>query len=176
MMVPVEDGLRVRLMGGLSVDGVPERQIGSRKARLLLARLAAARGETVPVEHAADALWGDVLPARPADQVGVLVSRLRAVIGADRIVRRSAGYALRDVWLDVEEVELRVGEAMLADHPHDEAVLRALMRAHAAAGSTVAALAAYARRSSRAAPACRMTGSRGCRASSRRARRPPRHG
>ena len=34
--------LRVRLMGGLSVDGIAERELGSRKARTLLKLLAVA--------------------------------------------------------------------------------------------------------------------------------------
>jgi DNA-binding SARP family transcriptional activator len=208
--------LRVRLLGGLVVEGMEPRAVGSRKARTLLAALAVARGP-VGVDALAEVLWGDDLPAKPADQVGVLVSRLRGVLGADRLVRSDAGYELRADWVDVrvleartaeaveqlrrgEVVEARLGATMALDvargpllpeedgswldapraavdralsaagsvaaeaalavgdawgaaaaasvglerDPYDEAALRALMRAHAAAGRPASALAAYA--------------------------------
>jgi len=103
--------MRVRVLGGFSVDGVAERDLGSRKARTLLKALALGRGQPVSVERLADILWGDSPPARPADQVGVLVSRLRGVIGAERLVRLDAGYALHMDWLDVDELRARVQEA-----------------------------------------------------------------
>jgi DNA-binding SARP family transcriptional activator/tetratricopeptide (TPR) repeat protein len=97
--------VRVRLLGGLEVGGVTNRDLGSRKARTLLKVLALARGSSVSVDRLADVLWGDDQPARPADQVGVLVSRLRAVLGAGRIRRADAGYVLVADWLDVDELD-----------------------------------------------------------------------
>ena len=211
------DVLRVRLLGGLMVEGLEAREVGSRKARTLLAALAVARGAPVGADALAEVLWGEALPAKPSDQVGVLVSRLRGVLGADRIVRSDAGYALRPDWLDLDDLEagtaqaveqlqrgeavearlratmaldvargrllpeedgrwldapraavdrtlstaalvaaeaaLAVGDAWgaaaaagagLDRDPYDEAALRALMRAHAAAGRPASALAAYA--------------------------------
>ncbi|MGQ0521114.1 MAG: ATP-binding protein [Actinomycetota bacterium] len=96
--------MRVRLLGSFEVEGVPERRLGSRKGRTVLKMLALARGAPVSVDRIADVLWGDDQPARPADQVGVLVSRLRGVLGAERIARSDAGYALIADWLDVEEL------------------------------------------------------------------------
>src|SRR5688500_8193872 len=87
------------------------RAVGSRKARTLLAALAVARGP-VGVDALAEVLWGDDLPAKPADQVGVLVSRLRGVLGADRLLRRDAGYELRADWVDVRVLEARTAEAV----------------------------------------------------------------
>lgn len=104
-------GVRVRVLGGLSVEGVAERELGSRKARTLLKVLALARGTAVPVDRLADILWGDELPARPADQIGVLVSRLRGVLGADRLVRTDSGYAMDVDWLDADELATRTAEA-----------------------------------------------------------------
>jgi DNA-binding SARP family transcriptional activator len=214
------DQLRVRLLGGLDIEGLDERAIGSRKARTLVKVLALGRGAPVLADVVVDALWpgGDV-PAKPLEQIGVLVSRLRAVIGSERLVRTDAGWALSLDWLDVAELEDRVEEAatrlatgsptaaraaaraalalvrgdFLADEadpvwaeadraavartiararvvaadaalaigdpgdaaavaegaldhdPYDEAALRTLMRAHAAAGRPASALAAYAR-------------------------------
>lgn len=97
--------VRVRLLGGLQVEGFRPNEVGSRKARTLLATLAATRGAPVSVDVLAEVLWGDEQPARPADQVGVLVSRVRGVLGADRIPRHDAGYALVADWLDLEELD-----------------------------------------------------------------------
>lgn len=104
----------MRLLGGLSVEGRAERDLGSRKGRTLLKVLAVARGAPVPIEGLADVLWGADLPARPAEQVGVLVSRLRAALGPDRLVRTDGGYALRCAWLDIEELAVRVSDAETA--------------------------------------------------------------
>lgn len=101
----------MRLLGGLTVDGLATHDIGSRKARTLLAALAVARGAPVHVEALADALWGEALPAKPSDQVSVLVSRLRAVLGADRLTRHDEGYAVHADWIDVVELEARTSEA-----------------------------------------------------------------
>ena len=106
--------MRIRLLGGFSVDGISDRDLGSRKARTVLKVLAVARGAPVPVARLADVLWRDNPPARPTDQVGVLVARLRGVLGADRIVRSDAGYALRFDWLDIDELGDRVREAAQA--------------------------------------------------------------
>lgn len=103
--------LRIRVLGGLTVEGLDEREIGSRKGRTLLKVLAVARGSPVTTERIADVLWGDEQPSRPVDQVGVLVSRLRAVLGPDRLPRADAGYAVRFDWLDLTELEARVDDA-----------------------------------------------------------------
>lgn|GEM_PF-5893899 len=97
--------LRVRLLGGLLVEGRRPNEVGSRKARTLLAALAVARRSPVAVDVLAEVLWGDELPARPAEQVGVLVSRLRGVIGSERLPRFDAGYALEPDWVDLAELE-----------------------------------------------------------------------
>lgn len=106
---PVER-LSVHVLGAFEVVGLDERGIGSRKARSLLKLLACSRGASVSVDRITQALWGDELPAKPADQVSVLVSRLRAVLGG-RIPRSDAGYALRYDWLDLDEMIARSEEA-----------------------------------------------------------------
>lgn len=203
----------MRLLGPLEIEGVEPRALGSRKARTLVKVLALAGGAPVDGDHIVDVLWGDDPPARPTEQIGVLVSRLRPVLD---ITRSDAGWSLAVEWLDVTELDARVDEAaratsptvalaaaraaltlvrgdLLADErdpwwatteraavartiararvlaadaalaagqpvdaaaeaeraldhdPYDEAALRALMRAHAAAGKPASALAAYAR-------------------------------
>jgi len=106
--------VRVRVLGGLAVEGVTERDLGSRKARTLLKVLVVARGAPVPAERLADVLWRDDPPARPLDQVGVLVSRLRGVLGADRLLRSDGGYSLDVSWLDLDELAARTTEAVEA--------------------------------------------------------------
>jgi DNA-binding SARP family transcriptional activator/tetratricopeptide (TPR) repeat protein len=98
------DVVRVRVLGGFTVDGITERDLGSRKGRMLLKVLVLARGRPVSADALAEVLWGDRQPSRPHEQVGVLVSRLRGVLGADRLLRTDAGYRLLIDWLDVEEI------------------------------------------------------------------------
>ena len=122
----------MRLLGGFEIEGVLERDLGSRKGRTLLKMLAVARGRPVSVDRIADALWGDAQPSHPADQVGVLVSRLRGVLGAERIGRSDAGYLLVAEWVDVDELSELAATASTA---LDEGRVGA---ARAAAGAALA--------------------------------------
>lgn len=100
------------MFGVLEVEGLAGADLGSRKARTLVKVLALARGATVPADAVVEALWpGDDMPAKPVEQVGVLISRLRSVLGADRLRRSGGGWALAVDWLDVAEFEARVDEA-----------------------------------------------------------------
>jgi DNA-binding SARP family transcriptional activator len=213
--------VRVRVLGELEVEGLTPHELGSRKARTLLKVLAVARGRPVAVDQLVESLWPDeeAGPSRPEEQVAVLVSRLRAVLGTERLVRTDAGYALLYDWLDVAALDELASEAarrlaagshalaraaadaalaltrgpLLADEPEaawlrgaraaaerliaeisltaaraalgggdaaaasslaatmlehdpfDEAALRVLMEAHAAAGRPALAVAAYGR-------------------------------
>jgi DNA-binding SARP family transcriptional activator/tetratricopeptide (TPR) repeat protein len=98
--------LRVRVLGGFEIEGFGAHQLGSRKARTLLKVLALARGRPVAVDELIERLWPDEeqSPSRPDEQVAVLVSRLRAVLGPDRLIRTDAGHSLRYDWLDVAEL------------------------------------------------------------------------
>jgi DNA-binding SARP family transcriptional activator len=85
--------LAVRLLGEFGVDGIDPAALGSRKPRVTLRLLALAQGRSVPSAILADTLWGDAQPARPDDQLSVLVSRLRSVLGRERIEHRDGGYS-----------------------------------------------------------------------------------
>lgn len=102
--------LAVRVLGDFGVDGVEPQALGSRKARLALHLLALADGQAVPADVLIDALWGDAPPARPEDQLAVLMSRLRSVLGRDRIEHRDQGYLLHRDWLDAAELAALTGE------------------------------------------------------------------
>jgi DNA-binding SARP family transcriptional activator len=69
-------------------------EIGSRKSRTLLKLLAVRRPALVPAEVIIEVLWPAGLPAAPEQNVATLVSRLRAVLGADLIQGGRTGYRL----------------------------------------------------------------------------------
>ena len=97
-------GLRVRVLGGLDVEGLPDGRLGSRKARTVFKFLVLMHGHRVSVDRLTDALWPEALPSKPNDQVAVLVSRLRSVVGSHRIVFGDGGYRLDLDWLDADEL------------------------------------------------------------------------
>src|SRR5689334_21343696 len=99
----------VRLAGAFAVSVVgsgAEINVGSRKARVLLALLASRRGRAVPLDEIVDVLWVEQRPRRPHREVATLVSRLRGRLGRDVVVGGSAGYRLGGppaVVVDVDE-------------------------------------------------------------------------
>ncbi len=102
--------LAVRVLSDFGVDGIEPQAFGSRKARLALQLLAIAGGQAVPTGVLIDALWDTTPPARPEDQLAVLMSRLRSVLGRDRIEHRDHGYLLRCDWLDATELAVLTRE------------------------------------------------------------------
>jgi DNA-binding SARP family transcriptional activator len=103
--------LAVRVLGEFGVDGVEPQALGSRKARLALQHLALGAGQVVPSDVLVDALWEHDPPTRPGDQLAVLMSRLRSVLGRERIEHRDGGYLLRADWLDATELAALTDEA-----------------------------------------------------------------
>jgi DNA-binding SARP family transcriptional activator/tetratricopeptide (TPR) repeat protein len=102
--------LAVRVLSDFGVDGIEPQALGSRKARLTLQMLAIAGGQAVPAGVLIDALWDTAPPARPEDQLSVLMSRLRSVLGRDRIEHRDHGYLLHCDWLDATELAMLTRE------------------------------------------------------------------
>lgn len=103
-------GVSLRLAGSFRlVQGDAhgaELVVGSPKERRLLALLAVHRDRTVSTDHITAALWDGKLPRRPAENVATLVSRLRALLGADVILGDRGAYRLGKapaVWVDVDE-------------------------------------------------------------------------
>jgi DNA-binding SARP family transcriptional activator len=94
--------LKVSVLGALDIHGVDKHALGSRKARTLIKVLAVARGQPVAVPRLVDCLWPAHPPARPSQQISVLVSRLRSVLGPDRLPRSDAGYQLLADWIDLD--------------------------------------------------------------------------
>ncbi len=110
--------VRIRLASALAVD-LPSgtlggQALGSRKARTLLALMAAERGALVPLDRIVDALWPDAPPTDPAANVATLVSRSRRLLGADLLVGtgRAYGLAARGPWVvDLDEAAQLTTEA-----------------------------------------------------------------
>ena len=90
--------VELRLAGTFRVvrDGteLTDGEIGSRKSRTLLKLLAVERPGLVPGDRIVDVLWPNERPAAPEQNVATLVSRLRAVLGADLIQGGRTGYRL----------------------------------------------------------------------------------
>ena len=105
------DALRLRVIDGLSVEGIAEHDLGSRKARLALRVLGIAQGRPVTIERLSDVIWPDDPPGDPPAQVAVIMSRLRRVLGASRISHGDAGYALHADWVDLSAAAELVAEA-----------------------------------------------------------------
>jgi DNA-binding SARP family transcriptional activator/tetratricopeptide (TPR) repeat protein len=103
--------LLINLLGELtaSYDGHPL-DLGGRRQRAVLARLLVARGDTVPADSLADAVWGEQAPRDVSGALQAYVSHLRrglhpgvpARARTEVLVRQGTGYALRHVPEDVD--------------------------------------------------------------------------
>ena len=90
--------VRIRLSSAVAVDlaggTLTGQALGSRKARTLLALLAAERGRPVPIDRIVETLWPEQQPADPAANVATLVSRTRRLLGPDVITGSGRTYGL----------------------------------------------------------------------------------
>jgi len=124
--------LRVHLMGRFDVVAGDAVRLPVGKATTLLQLLIVRRRSLVSIDAIVDALWGDDAPAGAAQNVASLVSRLRRVLGPERIAGGRSGYRFQTAgcWVDVDEAERLAKEA--------DAQLRSGRPALAAAASTQA--------------------------------------
>jgi DNA-binding SARP family transcriptional activator/ABC-type transport system substrate-binding protein len=114
------DGMEFLVLGSVEVriDGraLP---LGGPKQRALLTLLLLDANEVVSRERLVEALWGERAPASAQRSLDSYVSRLRSLLGADRVERRPPGYRLRvePGELDLERFEalLRQGRAAVGD-------------------------------------------------------------
>ena len=110
------------LLGPVSVrvDG-REQALGGPKQRALLAILLLARSGRVSRDRLIDGLWGERPPPSSDHTLDTYVSRLRQVLGPERITRSAGGYSLRvePGELDLDRFEELVRQAMQqrADDP-----------------------------------------------------------
>jgi YVTN family beta-propeller protein len=102
------------LLGPLEVvEGGRPLSLGGPKQRALLAMLLLHANEVVSRDRLVEAIWGEQLPVSPTQALDTYVSRLRKLLGADRVARRVGGYALRvePGELDLDRFELLVEKA-----------------------------------------------------------------
>jgi DNA-binding SARP family transcriptional activator/ABC-type transport system substrate-binding protein len=83
--------------------------LGGPKQRALLALLLLNANEVVSRDRLIDALWGERPPATAQRSLDSYVSRLRTLLGPDRIERRAPGYTIR---VSPDELDLRRFEAL----------------------------------------------------------------
>ena len=105
--------LRVRLMGHFELSAGTELRLPAGKATTVAQLLAVRRGSFVSVDTIAEALWGDEPPFGAPQNIASLVSRLRRILGPERIVGGRRGYRFETAGclVDVDEAERLVKEA-----------------------------------------------------------------
>lgn len=84
------------MLGHLDVvgpDGI-RLDVGAGRDRSVLAALCTDAGAVVAADRVLDLVWGDDLPRNPANALQASVSRLRRVLGGDRIRTARPGYAV----------------------------------------------------------------------------------
>jgi DNA-binding SARP family transcriptional activator len=84
--------------------------LGGPKQRALLALLLLNRNEVVSRDQLVDSLWGERPPESAQRSLDTYVSRLRTLLGGDRIERRRPGYLLR---VEPGELDLERFETLL---------------------------------------------------------------
>src|SRR4051794_15278373 len=104
-------------------------QLGGPKPRALLAMLLLDANEPVSRDRLIEGLWGDDPPPSAAQTLDSYVSRLRRVLGPDRVVRRPPGYLLV---VEPGELDLERFERLVEDRSLHEAL--GLWRGPALAG------------------------------------------
>jgi len=111
--------VELRLLGAVRalVDGA-EVDLGPARQRCVLAALAVDAGRVVSVERLIDRVWGGHPPLRARQTLVNYVSRLRQVLSADVLVRRSGGYtpAVRPAQVDLH----RFRDLCSAAHAEDD--------------------------------------------------------
>lgn len=110
--------MEFRILGTLQVcDGGAEVPVRGTKQRALLGILLLKPNQPVSEDVLIESLWGDEPSARAADNLHVLVSRLRRVLGTDRLLREGTGYVIRidEGELDVATFERLRGEGKLRE-------------------------------------------------------------
>ena len=119
--------VRLALCGDLTVarDGeeLAGPRLGTRKARVFLAALAAAQGTGVTTDRLAEIVWPDRPPRDPHGNLATLASRLRKVAGEGLVEAGPSSYTLgRGVELDLDAAD-RLAAVAASRLAHGEATL-----------------------------------------------------
>jgi DNA-binding SARP family transcriptional activator len=102
---PSGAALDFRILGPLEVLDADERQLalGGQKQRAVLGLLLLERGRVVPTEVLVDRLWGEDPPPTATTSLQNTISRLRKLLGPERLITKPPGYA---VSLGEDELDL----------------------------------------------------------------------
>jgi DNA-binding SARP family transcriptional activator/DNA-binding beta-propeller fold protein YncE len=112
--------VRFVVLGPLEVDdGGRPVALGGPKQRALLAVLLLQANEPVSRDRLIDDLWGEHPPANPGPTLDTYISRLRKLLGRERLLRRGGGYMLR---VDPGELDLERFERLAAAGSYREAL------------------------------------------------------
>lgn len=85
----------IRLLGGVAATVAGDTvELGPPKSRTVLAALALACGETVPVTRLVDMVWAEDPPRTAEKTLQTYVMQLRTALGATAVERSGAGYRL----------------------------------------------------------------------------------
>jgi len=105
--------LDFRILGPLEVLDEDKRPLalGGQKQRAVLALLLLDRGRVVPTDRLVDRLWGEEPPRTATTSLQNTISRLRKLLGADRLLTKPPGYAVR---VEPEELDLARFERLVA--------------------------------------------------------------
>ncbi|WP_396455082.1 BTAD domain-containing putative transcriptional regulator, partial [Actinomadura sp.] len=105
--------MRIGILGPLEVRDEAGRpvEVGGRRLRALLVRLAAEAGRPVSAERLLDDLWEGAPPAGGGNALQALVSRLRGVAGRDVVGHGPGGYRLGIDPAEVDAVAFERGVA-----------------------------------------------------------------
>src|SRR5258708_38636313 len=120
--------IKLSMLSRVSCDG---KEITGPRLRGLLALLAADLRTGCGTTRLVEGLWPDEQPEHPAKALQILVSRLRAQLGADLIDRTSAGYRLALSEDEVDTSAVLLGAAASAHHARAADHAAALPHAHA---------------------------------------------
>lgn len=119
-MANLDPAARVQLCGSFAVE-LDGRAVGadfpSRQARVLFGFLVLNRAEPIPRDVLVDALWGEAPPAAAVGALTVLLSKLRAAVGSDRLRGRA-----EIVLVLPEPADVDVERALAALHTAESAV------------------------------------------------------
>jgi len=109
--------VRFQLLGPLVVSGDDGPiAIGGPKQRLVLAHLLLRANTTVPTDRLADAVWGEEPPETARATLQTYVSRLRGLLGSERIYGQPRGYRFSAV---PEELDTLRFETLLKEAHED---------------------------------------------------------
>jgi YVTN family beta-propeller protein len=106
--------MHFRVLGPLQVVDEDGRSLvlGGPKQRALLALLLMEANRPLSKDRLIDALWGEHAPVSSSETVDTYISRLRRILGPDRLTRRPAGYELR---VDAGELDLSTFDALVSE-------------------------------------------------------------